>query len=257
MIRSLRLRTLPLSLSGVCLGLLLAAADYRISLSTAAFTMLTTISLQILSNLSNELGDVLSGTDNRQRQGPAYGLNGGELSIGTMKMMIAVAVVACIAGGLVMLRSSFGTLFCMDSICLMLLGGAAIMAAMKYTLGRDPYGYRGLGDASVFLFFGIVAVLGSYFVATHTIGSWFLLLPAAALRRFLPPASPRRASLRSRRPGAAARLRRAALRAPRPFSSIPKRRTLPGAPPKYPFFRRLIPARCAAVPPPARRPSRR
>ena len=86
MIRSLRLRTLPLSLSGVCLGLLLAAADYRISLSTAAFTMLTTIFLQILSNLSNELGDVLSGTDNGQRQGPAYGLNGGELSIGTMKM---------------------------------------------------------------------------------------------------------------------------------------------------------------------------
>ena len=184
MIRSLRLRTLPLSLSGVCLGLLLAAADYRISLSTAAFTMLTTIFLQILSNLSNELGDVLSGTDNGQRQGPAYGLNGGELSIGTMKMMIAVAVVACIAGGLVMLRSSFGTLFCMDSICLMLLGGAAIMAAMKYTLGRDPYGYRGLGDASVFLFFGIVAVLGSYFVATHTIGSWFLLLPAAAIGCF-------------------------------------------------------------------------
>ena len=111
-------------------------------------------------------------------------MNGGELSIGTMKMMIAVAVVACIAGGLVMLRSSFGTLFCMDSICLMLLGGAAIMAAMKYTLGRDPYGYRGLGDASVFLFFGIVAVLGSYFVATHTIGSWFLLLPAAAIGCF-------------------------------------------------------------------------
>lgn len=183
-IKSMRLRTLPLSLSGVCLGLLLAAADFRVSIWAALLVLLTTVCLQILSNLSNELGDVLSGTDSDERLGPQYGLNSGEMSISDMKRLIAIFVGLCIISGLAMIRVSFGTLFGLDAICLMMLGAAAIMAAMKYTLGRNPYGYRGLGDIFVFLFFGLTSVLGAYFVAAHTIPTAWLLLPACAIGFF-------------------------------------------------------------------------
>ena len=180
-IRSMRLRTLPLSLAGVGLGLMLAAADYRISPLVALLVVLTTASLQILSNLSNELGDVLRGTDTPDRLGPAYGLNGGILSIGEMKGLIALFVVLCIGFGTAMTWVSFGTLLALTPILVLMLGAGAILGAMKYTLGRNPYGYRGLGDFYVFVFFGIVSVLGSYFVAAHTIPSWWLLLPAASI----------------------------------------------------------------------------
>ena len=84
-IQSMRLRTLPLSLAGVLLGTLLAVADYKVKGLTVLFLVLTTICLQILSNLSNELGDVLHGTDTADRQGPQYGLNGGGMSVKDMK----------------------------------------------------------------------------------------------------------------------------------------------------------------------------
>lgn len=180
----MRLRTLPLSLAGVTLGSLLAMGDYRVSWPVIPMIMLTTVCLQILSNLSNELGDVLHGTDTEMRRGPVYGLNGGGLTIPQMKGLIALFVVLCCIFGLIMIRLSFGTLLCLESICLMMLGAAAIMGAMKYTLGRNPYGYRGLGDMYVFLFFGIVSVLGSYFVCAHTISSWLMLLPAASIGCF-------------------------------------------------------------------------
>lgn len=180
----MRLRTLPLSTAGVLLGILLAAADYHISPWVAVLIVLTTISLQILSNLSNELGDVLHGTDTEDRQGPQYGLNSGEMAINDMKTLIKIAVAVCVIFGLAMTWVSFGTIFEMAPILVLLLGAAAIMGAMKYTLGRNPYGYRGLGDLFVFLFFGIVSVAGSYFVAAHEISSWKIFLPAAAIGFF-------------------------------------------------------------------------
>ena len=183
-IKSMRLRTLPLSTAGVLLGILLAAADYHISVWVAVLIVLTTISLQVLSNLSNELGDVLHGTDGEDRQGPQYGLNSGEMTIKDMKLLIKIAVAVCVVSGLAMTWVSFGTIFEMAPILVLLLGAAAIMGAMKYTLGRNPYGYRGLGDLFVFLFFGIVSVAGSYFVAAHEISSWKIFLPAAAIGFF-------------------------------------------------------------------------
>ena len=180
----MRLRTLPLSTAGVLLGILLAAADYHISVWVALLIVLTTISLQILSNLSNELGDVLHGTDTEDRQSPQYGLNSGELTIKDMKLLIKIAVAVCVVSGLAMTWVSFGTIFEMAPILVLLLGAAAIMGAMKYTLGRNPYGSRGLGDLFVFLFFGIVSVAGSYFVAAHEISSWKIFLPAAAIGFF-------------------------------------------------------------------------
>ena len=182
-VASRRLRTLPLSTGGVILGILLATADFKVDLWVAVLIVLTTVCLQILSNLSNELGDVLHGTDTEDRQGPQYGLNSGVLSIGEMKVLIGIFVALCIISGTAMTLLSFGTLWDITPILVLLMGAAAIMGAMKYTLGRNPYGYRGLGDVYVFLFFGLVAVMGSYFVASHTL-FWRLLLPGAAVGCF-------------------------------------------------------------------------
>lgn len=180
----MRLRTLPLSLAGVLMGSLIAIARYRVGWTVVLLVCLTTVCLQILSNLSNELGDVLSGTDTAERQGPGYGLNSGELTIAGMKRLIALFVLLCCVGGTAMIKVSFGSLLCPPSLALLLLGACAIVAAMRYTLGRNPYGYRGLGDFYVFIFFGLVSVLGSYFVCVHGIDSWLLALPASAIGFF-------------------------------------------------------------------------
>jgi len=180
---AMRLRTLPLSLAGVILGLMLAAADYHVHWTVIFFTVLTTALLQILGNVSNELGDALSGTDRPDRQGPAYVLSGGYMSVKEFKVMIWVYSALCCISGLFMIYFSFGTLLSLESVLLMLLGIAAISAAMRYTLGKNPYGYRGLGDLYVFLFFGLVSVMGAYFVAAHTL-HWIIILPAACIGAF-------------------------------------------------------------------------
>ena len=181
-ITAMRLRTLPQSVSGVALGLLLATADYVVSPWVAVFTVLTAVFLQILSNTANELGDFLSGTDRPEdRQGPAYTLSGGLISEKGYKAMVVVYAALSVLSGLAMIWFSFGTFFSYGAIITMLLGILAISGAVKYTLGRNPYGYKGLGDINVFIYFGIVAVLGSYFVAAHEIPNWYLFLPAVSV----------------------------------------------------------------------------
>ena len=183
---------MPLSCAGVILGILLATADFHVQFWTAVLIVTTTVCLQILSNLSNELGDVLHGTDTAERQGPQYGLNSGELSVRDMKILIGIFVGLCALSGVAVILRSFGTLIDLrhplaemdwTPTLLLLLGAGAIMAAMKYTLGRNPYGYRGLGDIFVFIFFGLVSVMGSYLVASHTL-FLKLLLPGAAIGFF-------------------------------------------------------------------------
>lgn len=183
-IKSMRLRTLPLSLSGVILGVTLAADKTDVSPWTAALIFLTTVCLQILSNLSNELGDTLSGTDSADRQGPKYALGSGDMTIGDIKKLILMFIGLCVISGLAMIQVSFGSLFKTESICLEALGAAAIVGAMKYTLGKNPYGYRGLGDVSVFIFFGLVSVLGGYYVAARELPPLIMLLPASAIGCF-------------------------------------------------------------------------
>ena len=184
-IKSMRLRTLPLSMAGVLLGILLAVSNWKVDVWVAVLIVLTTVCLQILSNLSNELGDVLRGTDTADRQGPGYGLNSGELTIGQMKVLIGVFVGLCVVFGTAMTWRAFGTLWDLTPILVLMLGAAAIAGAMKYTLGHNPYGYRAKGDIYVFLFFGLVAVLGAYFVCTQGVGlHWKLLLPAAGMGCF-------------------------------------------------------------------------
>lgn len=175
----MRLRTLPLSLSGVIAGIALASAEGAPEIPAVVALLFTTAFLQILSNLSNELGDTLHGTDTAARQGIRYSLQDGEMTVPQMKKFIAVMAGLCCVSGLIMVWCSFGTLLAVQPVCLLVLGAAAIWAAMNYTLGDNPYGYRGLGDLFVFIFFGLVSVLGAAYVCSHTILALWIL-PAAA-----------------------------------------------------------------------------
>lgn len=179
----MRLRTLPLSTAGIVLGIMLACAGHSIPWYVILLTILTTVSLQILSNMSNELGDFLSGVDGEGREGPRYSMNEGGLTEDEMRSCIRIMVLACMILGLGMIRASFKTILCIQSECLVILGAAAIWAAMHYTLGKKPYGYRGLGDVFVFIFFGLVPVAGGYFVCSHQI-DFSTLIPGAAIGLF-------------------------------------------------------------------------
>ena len=180
LIKSMRLRTLPLSLAGVVCGGFLAFGRFGGSPWTLLFLFITTVSLQILSNLSNEMGDNLSGVDGEGREGPNYSMSEGGLSVRQMWRAINGTVVACALFGLLMLLFSFHfSLFTFHFLILLLLGAAAIWAATHYTLGRNPYGYRGLGDIFVFIFFGLVSVLGGYFVVAHAFPLEFRIIAPA------------------------------------------------------------------------------
>ena len=178
----MRLRTLPLSLAGVVCGGLLAMGAHNGSWWAFALTCLTACLLQILSNLSNEMGDYRSGVDGEGREGPAYGMANG-LTEKQLWRAINAMVVVCAVSGLLMLLLSFQfSIFNFQFASLLALGAAAIWAATHYTLGKNPYGYIGLGDLFVFIFFGVVSVLGSYFVIAHTIDfKVWLLVPAVGI----------------------------------------------------------------------------
>ena len=184
LLRSMRLRTLPLSLSGVVLGFMLASNEHQVPWYVILLTLLTTVCLQILSNLSNELGDYLQGTDGEGRVGPSYSLSSGLLTVKDFRICILLFVGACCLFGLLMTWTSFGTLFALQPILILALGACAIWAAMHYTLGKRPYGYRGLGDLFVFIFFGLVPVIGGYYVAVHTFPPLTVWLPAVAIGCF-------------------------------------------------------------------------
>ena len=179
-ITSFRLRTLPLSLSGVLLGSLLAASDGYFKTTTFVWAMLTTVALQILSNLANEVGDLTKGTDNEHRLGPIRSAQSGALSMREMvQAMIVFGVIAIITGSL-LIYEAFRDLLNWKSISLFIAGGASIVAAVKYTVGKSAYGYRGLGDLFVFIFFGLVSVMGSYFAMSGVL-PWICVLPAVAI----------------------------------------------------------------------------
>ena len=125
--------------------------------------LITACALQVLTNLSNELGDHLSGVDGEGREGPNYSMADGGLTVMQMWKAINGTVVACCVSGLAMVLVSGCPWW------ILLLGAAAIWAATHYTLGKSPYGYKGLGDRFVFLFFGLASVMGSYFVLAHHI----------------------------------------------------------------------------------------
>lgn len=171
-IRSFRLRTLPLSMSGIILGYGLAwplVGASAHALCVFALAILTTLSLQILSNLSNELGDAQRGTDADQHGRAAYGLQAGTITEREMRMLIALFVGLSVLNGTALVWTACGTLLSLEALAFLCLGALAIVGAMTYTLGRHNYGYVGLGDLGVFLFFGLLSTMGSYYLQVHTL----------------------------------------------------------------------------------------
>ena len=178
-LRSFRLRTLPLSVAGIVLGTMLAASDGAFHAGRFALALLTVLLLQILSNVANELGDTLRGTDSDERQGMVYSLQSGEISIAAMKRLIVWLVALSALSGVALVATSFEALFSREGVVMLVLGALAIVAALGYTLGRHPYGYMGLGDLFVFLFFGLLSTIGGYFLMCWQV-DWRVVLPASA-----------------------------------------------------------------------------
>lgn len=178
-----RLRTLPLALSSILLGAFLAAKNLSYKFEVTLWCVITTVFLQILSNLANDYGDAQNGADNDNRKGPSRAVQTGAISKTAMFRAIIIFVLLSLSSGLYLLWISFGLEHIEQGLVLLGIGLLAILAAIKYTAGKNPYGYAGLGDISVFLFFGLVGVLGTYYLHTLTF-NWFLLLPASACGLF-------------------------------------------------------------------------
>lgn len=170
-----RPKTLPLALVSILTGSVLAFSVGSWSWPVTVLALLTATLLQILSNLANDYGDALKGTDNEQRLGPMRAIQSGAVSLADMKQAMIINVLLTIVSGLALV---FYALDSARSIAAFLaLGVLAILAAIAYTVGNKPYGYVGLGDVSVFIFFGLLGVSGSYFLHTGQI-EWRLLLPS-------------------------------------------------------------------------------
>ncbi|MBL8001570.1 MAG: 1,4-dihydroxy-2-naphthoate polyprenyltransferase [Flavobacteriales bacterium] len=183
-LHAFRLRTLPLAVSSILVGSALASDWGWISCHATScdpmvlvLALLTAILLQILSNLANDLGDHVHGTDNADRVGPQRTVQSGAIPPATMKRAMVICGVLAFASGSILIVGSLG--LTLKMMVFLLLGLLAIGAAVKYTFGKNPYGYAGLGDVSVFIFFGLVGVCGTYYLHTNRFEP-LVLAPAIA-----------------------------------------------------------------------------
>ena len=179
-LKAFRLRTLPLALSATILGSFLGYAENRFKWGVFIFGTLTTLFLQILSNLANDYGDAKKGTDNEQRLGPLRVTQTGLVTQNQMRVMIVLFVVlSLVSGSLLIWFGLRGGDLLLYSV-FFLLGFSAIFVAIKYTIGKRPYGYVGFGDIMVFIYFGILGVAGTYFLHTQSF-HLSILLPASSI----------------------------------------------------------------------------
>lgn len=175
-IKAIRLRTLPLALASIGLGSFLAAFEGKFRWLVFVLSGLTTICLQILSNLANDYGDSLHGADHEDREGPARAVQSGKISAEKMKWSIYLLIILSFISGFMLLYISIPG-FKIEFFILLFLGIIAIGAALNYTMGKNPYGYAGFGDLFVILFFGFIGVMGTYFCHTGHFDP-IMLLPA-------------------------------------------------------------------------------
>ena len=168
-VQAARLRTLPLSVSGIIMGNALALNHNDFSFIIFLLSILTAIAFQIVSNFANDYGDGIKGTDNEERIGPKRVLQQGLLTLENLKRGIFVSVVVSIILSITLIYESLGVNKLLFSVLFILLAIGAVAAAIKYTVGANPYGYSGLGDLFVFIFFGWVSVIGSYFLQINSI----------------------------------------------------------------------------------------
>jgi len=181
-IKAFRLRTLPLGIASIAMGSILAAGDQSFSWSVCGLALLTTVLLQILSNVANDYGDSVNGADNEYRQGPLRQTQLQTISKKNMKQAMMILIILSVVSGVSLLLISGIPLRFI--ILFLVLGLIAIYAAITYTAGENPYGYAGLGDISVLVFFGWLGILGSYYLYTGTF-QWTYLLPATTCGLFM------------------------------------------------------------------------
>lgn len=176
-VKAARLRTLPLSLSGIIVGSSIAYTQGVFKSDIFIIALLVTVGFQIISNFANDYGDGVKGTDDNERIGPKRALQSGEIKPGQMLKGIKVSGIITLSLALYLIYISFGKENIGYSLIFIGLGLASIYAAIKYTIGNNAYGYYGFGDIFVFLFFGILSVCGSYFLYSHIL-SLTIFLPA-------------------------------------------------------------------------------
>jgi 1,4-dihydroxy-2-naphthoate octaprenyltransferase len=172
-----RPRTLPLSLSSILMGSFLAASVGQFDWLIFAFCCLTTIALQVLSNFANDYGDTQNGADLAGRVGPQRAVQSGAITPKQMLNGIILLAIVCLIFGISLLYFAFRDASANQFWGFLGLGLLCMLAAYTYTAGKKPYGYAGLGDVSVLIFFGLVGVLGSNYLYTKTF-DWVNLLPA-------------------------------------------------------------------------------
>ncbi|MBP6041155.1 MAG: 1,4-dihydroxy-2-naphthoate octaprenyltransferase [Flavobacterium sp.] len=188
-IEAARLRTLPLSVSGIIVGSMYALANPTENVLTPtevfnwklfAIAIVTTLGLQILSNFANDYGDGLKGTDNEDRVGPKRTIQSGLITPQEMKRAIVLTSVLTMLSAIYLIYLAFGAHNLGYSLFYLILGIVAIASAIRYTVGNSAYGYRGFGDVFVFVFFGLVSTLGVNFLYSKQLDA-ILFLPATAI----------------------------------------------------------------------------
>ncbi len=188
-IEAARLRTLPLSVSGILVGSLYALANPTNDILTPTqvfnwkifgLSIFTTIGLQVLSNFANDYGDGVKGTDNEERVGPQRAIQSGAISPEAMKRAMYFTALLTFLSAVLLIYVSFHDKYFLYSLFFLILGVAAIVSAIRYTVGNSAYGYKGFGDVFVFIFFGLVSTLGVNFLYSKQF-DWQLVLPAVAI----------------------------------------------------------------------------
>ena len=179
-IHAARLRTLPLSVSGIIMGSFLAYSHGQFDWKIFILALFTTIGFQVLSNFANDYGDGIKGTDNVERIGPTRTIQSGAISQQQMLRILYVTGIITLMLALLLIYTSFGVDYPFYILVFFLLGIGSIIAAIKYTVGKNAYGYSGWGDLFVFLFFGLLSVVGSYFLYLKQI-NWTIFIPAISI----------------------------------------------------------------------------
>jgi 1,4-dihydroxy-2-naphthoate octaprenyltransferase len=181
-IAAARLRTLPLSVSGIIIGSAIAKKNSLYHPEIFWLAILTTIGFQVLSNFANDYGDGIKGVDDH-REGEKRMVASGLISAKQMKYGIMITAFVTLSIAIILIYTAFGWEDFFNSLLFLFLGIISIVAALKYTIGENAYGYSGLGDVFVFLFFGLLSVLGSNYLFIHEL-KWDLLLPASSIGLF-------------------------------------------------------------------------